>query len=134
MNNLHDWCISRQIAFGHRLPVYYCDKESGGCGEAIVSHEQPIECPKCKNASLRHDEDTLDTWFSSGLWTFSTLGWPDNAEEEHGKITKKGDLATFHPTSVMETGYDILPLWVSRMILMSEYALHEEPFKYVYLH
>jgi len=134
MNNLHDWCISRQIVFGHRLPVYYCEKELGGCGEVIVAHEAPTECPKCKNTSLRHDEDTLDTWFSSALWTFSTLGWPDNAEEKHGKAIKKGDLATFHPTSVMETGYDILPLWVARMIMMSEYALHEEPFSTVYLH
>jgi len=134
MNNLHDWCISRQIVYGHRLPVYYCEKENGGCGEIIVSAETPAECPKCKNAHLRHDEDTLDTWFSSGLWTFSTLGWPENAEEKGGKIIKKGDLATFHPTSVMETGYDILPLWVTRMIIMSEYALHEEPFKTVYFH
>ncbi|MEK7123057.1 MAG: class I tRNA ligase family protein, partial [Patescibacteria group bacterium] len=134
ITNLHDWCISRQIVFGHRLPVYYCEKESGGCGEVVVSSEEPTECPKCKNTNLRHDEDTLDTWFSSGLWTFSTLGWPENAEEHHGKIKKKGDLATFHPTSVMETGYDILPLWVARMVLMSEYALHEEPFKTVYFH
>jgi valyl-tRNA synthetase len=134
MNNLHDWCISRQIVFGHRLPVYYCGKKNGGCGEVIVAHEAPTECPSCKNTALHHDEDTLDTWFSSGLWTFSTLGWPDNAEEKHGKIIKKGDLAMFHPTSVMETGYDILPLWVARMIMMSEYALHEEPFKTVYLH
>lgn len=134
MSNLHDWCISRQIVFGHRLPVYYCEKEQGGCGEIIVAHEAPTECPKCKSISLRHDDDTLDTWFSSSLWTFSTLGWPDNAEEKHGKIIKTGDLASFHPTSVMETGYDILPLWVARMIIMSEYALHEEPFKTVYLH
>lgn len=134
MENLHDWCISRQIVFGHRLPVYYCQKEGGGCGEVVVSETAPAECPTCKNTNLVHDEDTLDTWFSSGLWTFSTLGWPENAEGRIGKIKKKGDLATFHPTSVMETGYDILPLWVARMIIMSEYALGEEPFTHVYLH
>lgn len=134
MNNLRDWCISRQIVFGHRLPVYYCRKEHGGCGEVIVSEEAPASCPKCKNADLAHDEDTLDTWFSSALWTFSPLGWPENAEEKNGTIKKKGDLATYHPTSVMETGYDLIFFWVARMIIMSEYALHEEPFKTVYFH
>lgn len=134
MNNLRDWCISRQIVFGHRLPVYYCEKESGGCGEVIVAAEPPKECTKCKHTDLRHDNDTLDTWFSSALWTFSTLGWPENAEEKNGKIKKKGDLATYHPTSVMETGYDLIFFWVARMIIMSEYALHEEPFKTVYFH
>lgn len=134
MNNLRDWCISRQIVFGHRLPVYYCMKERGGCGEVVVSEEAPAACPKCTHADLAHDEDTLDTWFSSALWTFSTLGWPENAVEKNGKIKKKGDLATYHPTSVMETGYDLIFFWVARMIIMSEYALHEEPFKTVYFH
>jgi valyl-tRNA synthetase len=120
MNNLHDWCISRQIWFGHRLPVHYCKE----CDEIIVSEKKPTKCKKCKSKVFRQDEDTLDTWFSSGLWTFSTLGWP--------KKTK--DLKTFHPTSLMETGYDIIFFWVARMIIMSEYALKEVPFKKVYLH
>ncbi len=120
MNNLHDWCISRQIWFGHRLPVFYCKE----CNETVVSEKKPTKCKKCKSKIFRQDEDTLDTWFSSGLWTFSTLGWP--------KKTK--DLKTFHPTSLMETGYDIIFFWVARMILMSEYALKEAPFKKVYLH
>ncbi|MBN1494246.1 valine--tRNA ligase [Candidatus Peregrinibacteria bacterium] len=119
MNNLHDWCISRQIWWGHRLPVYYCDE----CGEVIVSAEPPKKC-KCGEFRLRQDPDTLDTWFSSGLWTFSTLGWPD----------KTKDLDYFHPTSVMETGYDILFFWIARMIIMTTYALHEVPFEKVYLH
>ena len=120
MNNLHDWCISRQIWFGHRLPVFYCKE----CNETVVSEKKPVKCKKCKSKIFRQDEDTLDTWFSSGLWTFSTLGWP--------KKTK--DLKTFHPTSLMETGYDIIFFWVARMIIMSEYALKEIPFKKVYLH
>ncbi len=124
IDNLRDWCISRQIWFGHRLPVYYCKKESGGCGAVVVSRAKPNECPTCKSPTVVQDEDTLDTWFSSGLWTFSTLGWPEKTKE----------LATFHPTSVMETGYDILFFWVARMIMMSRYALDEEPFKLVYLH
>ncbi len=112
MDNLHDWCISRQIWFGHRIPVWYKD-------EAIYVG---IEVPNEKG--WMQDPDTLDTWFSSGLWTFSTLGWPD----------KTKDLATFHPTSVLETGYDILFFWVARMIMMTTYALDEVPFKHVYLH
>ena len=133
IENLHDWCISRQLWFGHQIPVYYCQVKDGGCGETIVSIIAPAVCPKCKHAKLLHDEDTLDTWFSSGIWTFSTLGWPDNAEIKQGKIAKKGDLAEFHPTTVLVTAYDILPLWVSRMIMMTCYALHEVPFKTVYL-
>ncbi|MBI2484091.1 valine--tRNA ligase [Candidatus Uhrbacteria bacterium] len=134
IDNLRDWCISRQIWFGHQMPVYYCKKDKGGCGETLVASEKPDICPKCKKETLVQDEDTFDTWFSSGLWTFSTLGWPDTAEEKAGKIKKTGDLAAFHPTSVMETGYDILFFWVARMILMSEYVLGEEPFRTVYLH
>lgn len=120
MENLRDWCISRQIWFGHRIPVYYCKE----CEEIIVSTKKPEKCPKCKNKKLIQDPDTLDTWFSSGLWTFSTLGWP--------KKTK--DLKYFHPTTVLETGYDILFFWIARMIIMTTYALNEIPFKYVYLH
>lgn len=133
IDHLHDWCISRQLWFGHQIPVYYCMLENGGCGETIASVLPPTACPKCKNAKLIRDEDTLDTWFSSGIWTFSTLGWPDATEMKQGKIVKKGDLAHFHPTSVLETGYDILSFWVARMIMMTCYALHEVPFKTVYL-
>ena len=119
MENLRDWCISRQIWWGHRIPVWYCK-----CGEQIVQIDTPKKCPTCKSDKLKQDPDTLDTWFSSGLWTFSTLGWP--------KKTK--DLERFHPTSVLETGYDILFFWVARMILLSTYLMGEVPFKTVYLH
>ena len=120
MENLHDWCISRQIWFGHRIPVFYCQE----CGETIASKEKPKECTKCKSEKLKQDNDTLDTWFSSGLWTFSTLGWPEKTE----------DFKYFHPTSVMETGYDIIFFWVARMILMTTYTIGEIPFETVYLH
>lgn len=119
MKNLHDWCISRQIWFGHQIPVWYC-----GCKELIVQTASPKKCPHCESKSLRQDPDTLDTWFSSGLWTFSTLGWPDKTKE----------LEYFHPTSVLETGYDILFFWIARMIILTTYSLNEIPFKYVYLH
>jgi valyl-tRNA synthetase len=112
IDNLHDWCISRQLWYGHRIPVWYREKE-------IYSG---IKAPKGKG--WMQDPDTLDTWFSSGLWTFSTLGWP----------SKTADLKNYHPTSVLETGYDILFFWVSRMILMSTYCLGEVPFRNVYLH
>jgi valyl-tRNA synthetase len=112
INNLRDWCISRQIWYGHRIPVWYKDNEIY-CG---------LEAPK--DSGWTQDEDTLDTWFSSGLWTFSTLGWPDETP----------DLKTYHPTTVLETGYDILFFWVARMILMSQYLLSEIPFQTVYLH
>ncbi len=111
VENLRDWCISRQIWYGHRIPVWYK-------GEEIVVGVEP------KEAGWTQDEDTLDTWFSSGLWTFSTLGWPENTE----------DFKTFHPSDLLETGYDILPFWVMRMILMTEFALNTIPFKTVYLH
>src|SRR3990167_1964773 len=138
MGNLHDWCISRQIWFGHRIPVWYCvnkvksqprklseqNSKSLMCGEIIVSISKPKKCLKCGGTKFKQDEDTLDTWFSAGLWTFSTLGWP--------KKTK--DFVRFHPTSVMETSYDILFFWVARMILMSTYALGQVPFRTVYLH
>ncbi|MFA6305314.1 MAG: valine--tRNA ligase [Candidatus Gracilibacteria bacterium] len=134
MKNLHDWCISRQIWFGHKIPVWYKmdekskkeyekNPEKNRCllndKEAICSIEKPDD----KNYYIQ-DPDTLDTWFSSGLWTFSTLGWPDKTE----------DFKYFHPTSVLETGYDILFFWVARMIIMTEYTLGEVPFKTVYLH
>jgi len=118
MTNLHDWCISRQIWFGHEIPVWY--KE----GKTYVEINPPKE-----NGWIQ-DQDTLDTWFSSGMWTFSTLNWPDTFK--NGK--KTGDLARFHPTQVLETGYDILTLWVSRMIMMTLFALDEIPFENVYLH
>lgn len=118
MENLHDWCISRQIWFGHGIPVWYKGEEIY-CGEIAPEGE-----------GWGKDEDTLDTWFSSGMWTFSTLGWPDTYE----KGVKTGDLAKFHPTQILETGYEILTLWVSRMVMMSIFALGEIPFEKVYLH
>lgn len=129
MENLHDWCISRQIWYGHQIPVWYChgndkDKCTVECQKPIVAKEKPVECPICRSNDLVQDEDTLDTWFSSALWTFSTLGWPEETD----------DLKNFHPTSVMETGYDILFFWVARMILMSVYCLNDIPFETVYLH
>jgi valyl-tRNA synthetase len=139
MGNLHDWCISRQIWFGHRVPVWYCQsckiddepvgragggRESGRHIGLVVSAEPPKSCPDCGGREFVQDPDTLDTWFSSGTWTFSTLGWPE----------KTKDLKRFHPTSVLETGYDILFFWIARMIIMTEYALKEVPFRKVYLH
>ncbi|MEI7709633.1 MAG: valine--tRNA ligase [bacterium] len=119
IENLRDWCISRQIWYGHRIPVWYKGDE------IFVGMEKPVEDGPAKDgASWIQDEDTLDTWFSSGLWTFSTLGWPE----------KTKDLATYHPTSVLETGHDILFFWIARMILMSQYLLGEVPFENVYLH
>jgi len=126
MNNLHDWCISRQIWYGHQIPVWYCQD----CGEITVAVEEPASCSSCGSKNLVQDQDTLDTWFSSGMWTFSTLGWPDN----FSNAVKKGDLAKFHPTQLLETGYEIITLWVSRMIMMSFFALGEIPFEKVYLH
>ncbi|HZQ37076.1 MAG TPA: valine--tRNA ligase [Dehalococcoidia bacterium] len=119
MENIRDWCISRQLWWGHRIPVWYCD----ACNETIVAVETPTACGKCGGA-LRQDEDVLDTWFSSGLWTHSTLGWP--------KQTR--DLDFFYPTSVMETGWDILFFWVARMIVLGLYNMGREPFHTVYLH
>ncbi|MBI2050987.1 MAG: valine--tRNA ligase [Parcubacteria group bacterium] len=144
MENLHDWCISRQIWFGHRIPVWYCSGDDKHqckleCKNPIIQIEQPKACPHCGSKMLRQDPDTLDTWFSSALWTFSTLldapKKNDTLDSWIKRNKKKGaDLATFHPTSIMETGYDILFFWVARMILMTTYALGEVPFKKVYLH
>ena len=120
MENIRDWPISRQLWWGHRIPVWYCD----ACGEVIVSVETPTKCSKCQNGALRQDEDVLDTWFSSGLWPFSTLGWPEQTE----------DLKYFYPTSVLETGYDIIFFWVARMIMFGLAFTGEVPFHTVYFH
>jgi len=120
MTNIRDWCISRQIWWGHRIPVWYCDD----CQEVIVSTDEPSACTRCKGAKLRQEEDVLDTWFSSALWPFSTLGWPE----------KTNDLKTFYPTSLLITGFDILFFWVARMMMMGLYVMKDVPFKDVYLH
>lgn len=119
MENIQDWCISRQLWWGHRIPAYYCED----CGEIIVSKSVPDSCGKC-GGKLKQDEDTLDTWFSSALWPFSTLGWPDKTE----------DLEYFYPTSVLVTGYDIIFFWVARMIFSAMENMQEEPFKHVLIH
>ena len=119
MENLHDWCISRQLWWGHRIPAFYCDK----CGEMTVSRTDITTCPKC-GANVRQDEDVLDTWFSSALWPFSTLGWPENTD----------DLKRFFPTDVLVTGYDIISFWVSRMIFSSLEQTGKEPFSTVFIH
>jgi valyl-tRNA synthetase len=120
MDNIKDWCISRQIWWGHRIPAWYCDE----CGEVIVAKEEPNECPSCKNTDLRQETDVLDTWFSSALWPFSTLGWPDKTDE----------LRTFYPTSVLVTAFDILFFWIARMMMMGLHFMEEVPFKDVYIH
>ena len=119
LTHIRDWCISRQLWWGHRIPVWYCDN-----GHMTVPLEDPTQCATCGSANLTQDEDTLDTWFSSALWPFSTLGWPDQTE----------DLKYFYPTDVMETGYDIIFLWVARMIIMGLFALDDVPFEWVYFH
>ena len=120
MENIRDWCISRQLWWGHRIPVWYCDD----CGEVICREQEPHSCPKCGSARLRQDEDVLDTWFSSALWPFSTLGYPQ----------KTPDLDYFFPTSVLVTGYDIIFFWVARMIFSSLKNMGEVPFKDVLIH
>ena len=134
IENLQDWCISRQIWYGHRIPVWY--KKSINNYELTITNEDMyvgIEPPK-DIENWEQDPDTLDTWFSSGLWTFSTLGWPASVITTAGKPEKTGDLKSYHPTTMLETGHDILFFWVARMILMSQYLLGEIPFKNVYLH
>ncbi len=120
MSNIRDWCVSRQIWWGHRIPAWYCQE----CGEVIVAKEAPAECPGCQGRNLLQETDVLDTWFSSALWPFSTLGWPDETDE----------LKTFYPTSVLVTGFDILFFWVARMMMMGIHFMREVPFKDVYIH
>ena len=120
LENIHDWCISRQLWWGHRIPVWHCDD----CQELTVMREDPTACQACGSENIRQDPDVLDTWFSSGLWPFSTLGWPDETP----------DLAYFFPTTMMETGYDILFFWVARMIMFSLEMTGKIPFETVYLH
>ena len=120
MENVHDWCISRQLWWGHQIPAYYCDD----CGEMTVSKETVTVCPKCGSTHVRQDEDVLDTWFSSALWPFSTMGWPDKTPE----------LEYFYPTSVLVTGYDIIFFWVARMIFSGMEQMKQIPFKDVFIH
>jgi valyl-tRNA synthetase len=120
MTNAHDWCISRQLWWGHQIPAWYC----GDCGYVTVSRTDPSECEKCHSKHITRDEDVLDTWFSSALWPFSTLGWPD----------KTPDLEYFYPTSVLVTGYDIIFFWVARMIFSGMEHMKKEPFKTVLFH
>lgn len=120
MENIHDWCISRQIWWGHRIPVWYCDD----CGEMSASRTDLEKCPKCGSTHIHQDDDALDTWFSSALWPFSTMGWPDNTEL----------LKQFYPTSVLVTGYDIIFFWVARMLIMGMEFMKEIPFEKVFIH
>lgn len=120
LDNIRDWCISRQIWWGHRIPAWTCPQ----CGKLIVSEEDPTSCPDCGSTELVQESDVLDTWFSSALWPFSTMGWPD----------KTKDLATFYPTSVLVTGFDILFFWVARMMMMGQHFMGQVPFHDVYLH
>ena len=120
LENIQDWCISRQLWWGHRIPVWYCEE----CGEMTVMREDPVMCSHCGSAKIHQDEDVLDTWFSSGLWPFSTLGWPEETP----------DYKYFYPTSVLETGYDILFFWVARMIMDGIEFTGQPPFHTVYLH
>ncbi|WP_434297839.1 valine--tRNA ligase [Clostridium sporogenes] len=120
MENIQDWCISRQLWWGHRIPVWYCKD----CGEVIVEVEEPTKCPKCNSEKLQQDNDVLDTWFSSALWPFSTLGWPD----------KTPDLKYFYPNNTLVTGYDIIFFWVARMVFSGLYCMDDIPFDTVLIH
>ncbi|MDR1773287.1 MAG: valine--tRNA ligase [Clostridioides sp.] len=120
LENIRDWCISRQLWWGHQIPAYYCQE----CGETIVASEAPHKCPKCGSGNIKQDEDVLDTWFSSALWPFSTLGWPEKNEE----------LDYYYPTSVLVTGYDIIFFWVVRMTFSAMFCLNETPFSDVLIH
>ncbi len=120
LENLQDWCISRQLWWGHRIPAWYCDD----CSETIVAMEDPTECPHCGSSNLRRDDDVLDTWFSSALWPFSTLGWPDRTD----------DLERFYPTSVLVTGFDIIFFWVARMMKMGLHFTDDVPFRDIVIH
>jgi valyl-tRNA synthetase len=119
MENIHDWCVSRQIWWGHQIPAWYCE-----CGEIIVAKTEPKKCPKCGSNKLKRDEDVLDTWFSSALWPFATLGWPE----------KTNDLKEFYPTTFISTARDIIFLWVARMVMSGLEFMNEVPFKDVYIH
>lgn len=120
LENIRDWCVSRQLWWGHQIPAYYCQD----CGELIVAEEAPHECPKCHSNNIKQDEDVLDTWFSSGLWPFETLGWPEKSEE----------LDYYFPTSVLVTGYDIIFFWVVRMAFSSMFCMNDKPFEHVLIH
>ena len=120
MENVRDWCISRQLWWGHRIPVWYCKT----CGKVICSKEDPKHCPECGSSELRQDEDVLDTWFSSALWPFSTLGFPEETE----------DYKYFYPTDVLVTGYDIIFFWVARMIFSGIEHTGKVPFHDVLIH
>ena len=131
MRELKDWCISRQLWWGHRIPVWYCE-----CGEKIASEENNPTCPQCQKTATKQDEDVLDTWFSSGLWAFSTLGWGNKKEGQEAKdsLYNESDLREFYPNTLLITGFDILFFWVARMLLSGESLLGALPFKNVYLH
>lgn len=120
LENIRDWCISRQLWWGHQIPAYYCQE----CGELVVAREMPEKCPKCGCTHFKQDEDVLDTWFSSALWPFSTLGWPNNTEE----------LNYYYPTNVLVTGYDIIFFWVVRMAFAAMFCMNEKPFSHVLIH
>ena len=120
LDNIRDWCISRQIWWGHRIPAWTCTE----CGHLVVTRDDPDRCPQCGQTSLIQDEDVLDTWFSSALWPFSTLGWPDQTR----------DLEVYYPTSVLVTGFDIIFFWVARMMMMGIHFMGEVPFRHVYIH
>ncbi len=130
MGELRDWCISRQLWWGHQIPVFYCDD----CGHEFASTEEhPEACPKCASKNFHQDPDVLDTWFSSALWPFSTLGW-GNGDVEMDKLFKSEDMKDFYPNSLLITGFDILFFWVARMMMMGEHFIGELPFKDIYLH
>ncbi|WP_300278038.1 valine--tRNA ligase [Peptacetobacter sp.] len=120
LENIRDWCISRQLWWGHQIPAYYCQE----CGEVVVAREMPEKCSKCGSTHFKQDEDVLDTWFSSALWPFSTLGWPNNTEE----------LNYYYPTNVLVTGYDIIFFWVVRMAFAAMFCMEEKPFSHVLIH
>lgn len=120
LENIRDWCISRQLWWGHQIPAYYCQE----CGEIVVARKMPDKCPKCGSTHFKQDEDALDTWFSSALWPFSTLGWPNKTEA----------LDYYYPTSVLVTGYDIIFFWVVRMAFAGMFCMNEKPFDHVLVH
>ncbi|MDD7182437.1 valine--tRNA ligase [Peptostreptococcus porci] len=120
LENIRDWCVSRQLWWGHQIPAYYCQD----CGEVVVSEDAPTSCPKCNSSSFKQDDDVLDTWFSSGLWPFEVLGWPEKTPE----------LDYYYPTSVLVTGYDIIFFWVVRMAFSGMFCMNEKPFDHVLVH